>query len=70
MRWLTFVEPFTKEKALPVYCFIDEETAIEAQKEAAAQSGHIYESNEDALDDFRVVHWASWCKEPKWDEFW
>jgi len=41
------------------YCVsLTKEQAIEFQKKAAASKGYTYSSNEDALDDFMVIHWA------------
>ena len=37
---------------------LTEEQAIEWQKKAAAHAGYVYKSDEEALDDFMVVHWA------------
>lgn len=36
------------------------EAAIRIAKAAAAASNYVYESDERALEDFIVVHWAQW----------
>lgn len=38
---------------------ITEADAILRMKEYARQRGYLYESDQDALEDFLVVHWAS-----------
>jgi len=37
---------------------ITEEEAIRRQKASAAQKGYTYDSDEKALYDFMIVHWA------------
>ena len=55
--WIEWVEPFDK-KANPVYMRVSKETAIAAQKEIAKKLNKPYSSDEEALEDFMVVHWA------------
>lgn len=56
-KWVEWVEPFN-EKSDPVYCRVRPEVAIETSKEAAAKTGHIYTNDQDAFEDFVVVHWG------------
>jgi hypothetical protein len=37
---------------------ITEEEAILQQKLAAAQTGHVYDDDKEALADFMTIHWA------------
>ena len=59
MRWITWVEPFAPSNEA-VYCTISEKTAVEVQR-----SIHEYETDEQALEDFMIVHWARFCNSPK-----
>lgn len=42
----------------PIEVSITREEAIIAQRKAAATYEHIYDSDEEALNDFMTVHWA------------
>jgi hypothetical protein len=44
-----------------------QEEAIERQKAAALSKGYVYVSDEEALEDFMVVHWA-WTQWVSWAE--
>ena len=58
--WIEWVEPFDPE-GNPLFCKIASSTAISAQKRSAesAKPGFKYESDEAALEDFKIVHWAT-----------
>lgn len=57
--WVEWIEPFGPNNE-PVFCRVLRETAIATQKVLTekAKPGFIYETDEQALDDFVVVHWA------------
>jgi hypothetical protein len=42
----------------PVYLKLSVEDAIEVRKVIAAQGNFTYENDQQALDDFIVVHWG------------
>lgn len=52
--FVKWVEPFTKEKSLPVFMFVSARTAIEATKEAHGEC-----SDQVALEEFIIVNWGS-----------
>jgi hypothetical protein len=56
--WIEWIEPFGPNNE-PVYCRVPTSTAIAVAKYIAAKQGHMYESDQDALDDFIIVHWAT-----------
>ena len=58
--WIEWIEPFGPDNE-PVFCRVTVRTAVAAQKFSSAQAkeGFTYVSDEDALDDFMVVHWAN-----------
>ena len=57
--WIEWIEPFGPNNE-PVYCRVTAKTAIVTQKfSSSAKDGFVYASDEDALDDFMVVHWAN-----------
>lgn len=55
--FIEWIEPFGP-KGEPVYMRVPYSTAIAVAKTAAASKGHSYASDEQALEDFIVVHWA------------
>jgi len=56
--YVEWVEPFFESE--PVIMKITVATAIRFQKAAAARinKNFVYKSDEEALEDFLVVHWA------------
>lgn len=60
MKRVYWVEPWYGPGELPVdvelSCSV--EHATNYAKNVAAKSGHIYPTDEAALDDFLAVHWA------------
>ncbi len=56
-RWVEWIEPFGPNNE-PVYLSVPETTAIACMKDSAKRRGKFYLSDEQALDDFVVVHWA------------
>jgi len=57
-KWVEWIEP-VNQKSDPVYCRVRPEVAIQCSKEAAAKSGHVFYTNDqDAFEDFVVVHWG------------
>lgn len=65
VKWVEWVEPING-KSDPVFCRVRPEVAIQCSKEAAAKTGHVYESDQDAFEDFVVVHWALIKSKPFW----
>jgi hypothetical protein len=57
MRWVEWIEPFGP-KSEPVYCRVPESTAIASMQDRARRKGHEYATDEEALTDFMVIHWA------------
>ena len=57
-RWVEWVEPFGPNFE-PVYMKTLASTAVMVQKKTAAFHGHIYDTDEQALEDFMIVNWAS-----------
>ena len=57
-RWIDWIEPFGPENQ-PVYMCVPESTATVVSKTIAASKGHTYANDQQALDDFVTVHWAS-----------
>lgn len=57
-EWVDWVEPFGPNDE-PVFMRVDRKTAIAMQKKVTEDSGHTYASDEQALEDFKTVHWAS-----------
>ena len=58
-RWVEWIEPFGPNNE-PVYLRVPESTAI-------AQVKHVYGemSDEDALEEFMVVKWASFVEDDR-----
>jgi hypothetical protein len=56
--WIEWVEPFGPNNE-PVYMRVSESTAIAAIKAVAAKRGHVYADDNDALEDFIAVNWAT-----------
>jgi len=63
MRWVQWVEPFGPSSE-PVYCRVSEEVAKAVAKQTAEKNNHTYETEEQMLVDFMVVHWADFCEAP------
>lgn len=59
-KWIEWVEPFSPSNE-PVYCRVTPEVAIECAKASAKQAkpDFVYASDQEALDDFIIVHWAN-----------
>jgi len=62
-RWLTWVEPWGPNQEA-VYCYAPESTVI-AWAKAWAKKYHKYSNDNDALEDFIAVNWASFTEKPK-----
>ena len=62
-KYVEWVEPFWNEYPdVPVILRLTVEDAIIVQKASLEKSGNKtfkYESDEDALDDFVVIHWGN-----------
>lgn len=46
------------------YLFLPLDAAIALQREAGLDKGFVYDSDEDALEDYLSVNWATLCNEP------
>jgi len=57
-KYVCWVDPFGPN-CDPVYTFAEPSTVIKIQRAVAEKSGFDYPSDDAALDDFLVVHWAS-----------
>lgn len=64
-KWVEWIEPMNK-KSDPVYCRVRPEVAIQCSKEVAEKTGYIYQNDQDAFEDFVVVHWAYIKPKPFW----
>lgn len=65
--WITWVEPYGSGSET-VYSFMKVEEVITAQKRHAYNKRkYQYSSDEEALYDFMVVHWAQFCTEPQYN---
>lgn len=61
--WVEWIEPFGPKNE-PVYCRVPRSTAI-AHTRAAVPTGAVDTRNdEEAFEDFKVVHWAWDCDPP------
>lgn len=56
-RWVEWEEPYDNTGHVLVLR-IPEEAAIITARATAASRGYIYDSDEQALEDFLVVHWG------------
>lgn len=65
LAWIEWVEPFGPNNE-PVFFRVPPETAIAVQKATAKQANpdFVYPSDQAALDDFIVVHWATRVPSP------
>ena len=61
MRYLQYSEPDMDGKQKIVRVSVQE--AIKRSKLVAEYADYTYESDEEALQDFIAVHWASWIDE-------
>lgn len=61
MRKVTWFEPTSGEDSTPIERTLTEAEAINQQRETArkARPGYEYKTDEEALDDFLIVHWAT-----------
>jgi hypothetical protein len=57
--WVVYDGPYDNESPV-IGCQVAllKEEAIRAQKRSAQKRGRTYASDEAALDDFMVIHWA------------
>lgn len=62
--WIMWVDPFDETNEIEFHC-IHEKSAIEWAKKAAKRSNHVYDSDEQALDDFIVTNWAWKVEKPE-----
>jgi hypothetical protein len=60
-EWVEWVEPFveTDTGTEPVYLRVSVKAAIARAKFVACEMNHEYASNQEALEDFIAVHWAT-----------
>lgn len=58
---IVYVEP-DEDGPHEVIVRVTEEEAIRRAKAYAAQKGHVYPNDQEALTDFMVIHWA-WREE-------
>ena len=56
-KWVEWAEPYGPNSE-PRFCQVSKTTAVAVARAAAAQKGHQYATDEDALLDFVIVHWA------------
>ena len=61
MRYLQYSEPDIDGKQKIVRVSVQE--AIRSAKATAIYVGYFYENDEEALQDFIAVNWASWIDE-------
>jgi hypothetical protein len=59
-EWIQWVEPFveTDTGTEPVIMRVSVPAAVAQARKTAALAGGKYDSDEEALADFMVVHWA------------
>jgi len=64
-KWVEWIEPFGPNNE-PVYCRVRPDVAISTAKHAAlsADSKYEYKRDQDAFEDFVVVHWARIIPKP------
>jgi len=62
--WVEWIEPAIDSD--PVYCRVPKATAIKMQRNAALNSPkhYVYPNDEQALEDFMTVHWATAAPAP------
>lgn len=58
MKYVEWVEPGEKD-SLPVFCCMPADWAIVFQHHYAVVNGRSYPTDQDALQDFLVIHWAT-----------
>ncbi len=60
MEYVEWVEPYSKDDSVVLTCRLTKVDAIKAQRAAAffANPTFVYESDQQALEDFLTVHWA------------
>ena len=63
-EWVEFVEPANK-RADPQFVRVSKETAIQCAREAAEQAGHFDLTNEQLLENFMAVNWATLVAAPQ-----
>ena len=61
ISWVEWIEPFIETDAgtEPVYCRVSVKAAVARAQLVAREMGHEYTSDQEALDDFVAVHWAT-----------
>jgi len=60
MRYVEWCEPWDGDDFTPnLVCRLSVEDAILVQKRSAKSKGHEYETDEQALDDFKAIYWAT-----------
>ena len=69
-EWIEWVEPFLSDVVNldgdPVFCRVKPATAIAAQRYSAMQAkNYDYPTDEQALEDFMIVHWAKKVMYPR-----
>lgn len=60
-KFLQYIEP--DEQDNPKIIRVSVEEAIKKSKLVAEYADYTYESDEEALQDFIAVNWASWAEE-------
>lgn len=65
-KWVEWIEPFGPNSE-PVFCRVRPEVAIAVSKRTAGMINpdYVYESDQDAFEDFVIVHWAYIEPKPK-----
>lgn len=63
-KWVEWIEPFNGNSD-PVFCRVRPEVAIQTSKEAAVKTGYVYTDDQDAFEDFVVVHWGYIISKPE-----
>lgn len=53
--WIDWIEPFDSEAKYTLYCRLSEQDVIRFQREREPR----YTSDEQAVEDFMVIHWAT-----------
>src|SRR6185437_1127881 len=56
-EYVEWIEPFGP-KSEPVYCRVTIGVAVAVQRESVKSKGFVYDSDEQALEDFITVYWA------------
>ncbi len=59
MKYVEWAEPYSNDPLTTVICAMSFEDVIVIQKYKAGLKGFIYESDEQAIEDFIAVHWGT-----------